>query len=103
MPFKAEELTTQVFPIAGDGLWACPESTIGKKGPCPQNTHVPCPDNTHPPCPGGTIGCPENTIPSPTHRPPARASGLDGPDLALSLLQGQLRERLAQGIGNLDV
>lgn len=103
MAFKTEELSAQIFPVTGEGLWACPESTIIKKEPCPQSTHVPCPDNTHP-CPENTVPpdggnggeCPESTIH--TH-PPGRASGSDGPDLALSLLQGQLRERLAQESG----
>jgi hypothetical protein len=90
--FRTEELSTQVFPSAGEGLWACPESTIFKKDPCPQSTHVPppgpqpCPAGTHP---GGGNPCPESTI-SPTTHPPRRASAG-----TLPLLQAQLRERLA--------
>jgi hypothetical protein len=94
--FRTEELSTQVFPSAGEGLWACPESTIGKKGPCPQSTHVPPPGP--PPCPAGTHPgegnpCPESTI-SPTTHPPPKASAA-----TLPLLQAQLRERLAVEAG----
>jgi hypothetical protein len=85
--FKAEELSTKIFPVAG---WlACPEDTMSKGKPCPQNTHVP-PPGPHP-CPAGTQGhpCPEDTI-SPTTHPPRRAGAG-----TLPLLQAQLRERLA--------
>lgn len=96
MPFKAEELTTQIYPGAGSGLWACPESTIIKKDPCPQNTHIP----PHPgpqPCPAATHPdgnpCPESSIP-PAHTPHSpRQAASD----TLPLLQAQLRERLARG------
>ena len=86
MAFKAEELTTKIFPVAG---WlACPEDTMSKGKPCPQSTHVP---PVPQPCPGGTRPgpCPEDTV-SPTTRPPRRASAG-----TLPLLQAQLRERLA--------
>jgi hypothetical protein len=94
--FRTEELSIQIFPTTGEGLWACPESTIPKKDPCPQNTHVPphpgpqpCPANTHP----DGNPCPESTI-APTHSPhsPRQAASH-----ALPLLQAQLRERLARG------
>ncbi len=76
---------------SGTGLWACPESTIPPKGePCPNNTRPPCSGNTaHP----GGPGCPAPSGPGP--KPPKRAAGLDRD--ALVLLQGQLRDRLAQG------
>jgi hypothetical protein len=86
--FKAEELTTQIVP-AGAGLWAaCPESTITKGKPCPENTKPPCPQGTMPP--GGGGGCPQDT-----RKPPKKAEGPDRD--ALVLLQSQLRDRLAQG------
>ncbi len=92
MAFKAEELSTKIFPIAG--WFACPEDTMSKGKPCPQNTHVPppgpkpCPAGTHP---DGGHPCPEDTM-SPTTHPPRRATAG-----TLPLLQAQLRERLARG------
>jgi hypothetical protein len=99
--FKAEELTTQIFPGADEGApWAvCPENTIQKGRPCGQSTYVPCPEHTQGQCPERTIPpdgggeCPENTIKT----VPPRASGHDRAVAALPLLQAQLRERLAQG------
>jgi hypothetical protein len=85
--FKAEELTTRVFPA---GL-ACPEDTVGKclhrsKKPCSENTRRLCPEDSRRPCQGNSRPpCPEDTV---------RRDSL-GPDGAsLALLQRQLRERL---------
>ncbi|MFL6235227.1 MAG: hypothetical protein ACJ76N_18980 [Thermoanaerobaculia bacterium] len=86
MAFRAEELTTQIFP-AGEGLWACPESTVNKGKPCPENTKPPCPNNSMPIAPPGG--------PQEPRRPPKKAGAPDRD--ALVLLQGQLRDRLARG------
>jgi hypothetical protein len=89
--FKAEELTSRIFPgispERGAGLWAvgCPEDTLNKGGKCPENTKKP-----GPPGPGGPPNCPEDT-----RRPPKKAGELDRD--ALVLLQAQLRDRMAQG------
>jgi len=89
--FKAEELTSRIFPDIsperGAGLWAvgCPEDTLNKGGKCPENTKKP----GHP-GPGGPPNCPEDT-----RRPPKKAGELDRD--ALVLLQAQLRDRMAQG------
>ena len=73
MAFKAEELTTQILPI-GDGLWACPESTVTKGQPC-GDTKRPCPQGTIPP--GGGGGCPQDS-----RKPPKKeAAGLEAPYL----------------------
>ena len=112
MAFRAEELTTKIFPIG----FACPEDTVGKclhrsRKPCPENTRVPCPENTRVPCPENTrrpcpedsrrpcqgptrpgTPCPEDTVP--THQ--RESAGRRGE--ALSLLQQQLRERLERGM-----
>lgn len=96
MAFRAEELTTKVFPIG----FACPEDTVGKclhrsRKPCPENTRVPCPGDSRRPCQGPTrpdLPCPEDTVP--THRRESAGRGGE----ALTLLQRQLRERLEQGM-----
>jgi hypothetical protein len=85
--FRAEELTTQIFP-AGEWLWACPESTVTKGKPCPENTRPQCPDKSAPIAPPGG--------PQEPRKPPKKAEGLDRD--ALVLLQSQLRERLAAGL-----
>ena len=86
MAFRAEELTTQIYP-AGEGLWACPESTITKGKPCPENTKPPCPDKSvFFVLFGGFL----------VFRTPPKTAGAPDRD-ALILLQGQLRERLARG------
>jgi hypothetical protein len=85
--FKAEELTSRIFPESGAGIWAaCPQDTLGKgeRPPCPENTKRPSPQG-----PGGG-GCPQDT-----RKPPKKAEG-PGRD-ALVLLQAQLRDRMAQG------
>lgn len=91
MAFKAEELSSKIFPESGIGLWAvCPQDTLGKGQPCGDTKRPPCPENTrvgHP--------CPQDTIP-PTGKPPKNAGGWDGD--ALILLRSQLRERLAAGL-----
>ena len=96
MAFKAEELTTKIFPLSKTGLWAagggCPQDTLSKGKPCPQNTYVPCPDHSRPPCGGGTQNCPQDTMPTPTHREKKSVAGLAD----LALLRTQLQERLAQ-------
>lgn len=95
MAFKADELTSQIFPREGPGeggeaWYACPESTMKK--PCANNTRPPCPDHTKPP--GGP--CPEDTVP-PTGRKPVRDAGApEGAGAGLALLQAHLRGRLAQ-------
>jgi hypothetical protein len=92
--FKAEELTTKVFPLLGAG--GCPEDTFAKK-PCPQNSHAPCPEHTKPPCGGATGNCPEDSA-HPTTGPGKRqAAGLQRSGLAL--LRAQLQDRLRQGPG----
>jgi hypothetical protein len=88
--FKAEELTSRIFPEIspewGAGLWAvCPEDTLNKGGKCPENTKKP----GGPPGPGPGCGA---TAPGPK---PKRAGELDRD--ALVLLQAQLRDRMAQG------
>ena len=91
MAFKAEELTTQIFPYPETGLWAaggCQQDTLVKGKPC-QNTQ--CQDKTHPPCGDNTEKCTEDTIP-PGH--PGKRNAAGRADLLL--LQAQLRERLAQ-------
>ena len=92
MAFKAEELTSKIFPEPGAEVWgACPQDTLGKGKPCGDNTkRPPCPQDTRPP---GGPGCPQDTFP--THKPPKSAGGLDRD--ALALLQSELRERLAHG------
>jgi hypothetical protein len=93
--FKAEELTTKVFPLLAAG--GCPQDTVTKgRPPCPQNTHAPCPENTHPPCGAGTDNCPQDTAPTtgPGHGKKS-VSGLQGSDL--KLLRAQLHDRLRQG------
>jgi hypothetical protein len=91
--FKAEELTSKIFPESGAGMWAgCPQDTLGKGGgggkpPCPENTRRQCPQDTIPP---GGQPCPQET-----RRPPKKATAPDRD--ALALLQAQLRGRLAQG------
>jgi hypothetical protein len=92
--FKAEELTTKIFPWPAEGLWAvgCPQDTLGKDKPCAQSTHGPCPNDTHLPCDADTAGqCPEDTHVAPRRAEAGRVSG------PLSLLQAQLREQLARG------
>jgi hypothetical protein len=90
--FKAEELTTKIFPMLAAG--GCPQDTVSKgKPPCPQNTHVPCPDNSRHPCGGGTQNCPQDTAPT-THPGGDRKSVAGLADLAL--LRTQLQERLAR-------
>jgi hypothetical protein len=86
--FKAEELTTKIFPDSGRGLWACPQDTMTKGKPCADHTKNPCPQDTHP---DGGEGhpCPQDTM-TPTTHPPRRAAAD-----TLPLLQAQLRERLA--------
>jgi len=89
--FKAEELTSKIFPNispeGGAGLWAgCPEDTLTKGGKCPDNTKKPGPQG-----PGGP-GCGGGSAPGPK---PKRAGELDRD--ALVLLQAQLRDRMAQG------
>lgn len=91
MAFKAEELTSKIFPdISPEGgavLWAvCPEDTLNKGGKCPENTKKPGPP------PGGGPGGPPN-CPQDSHRPPKKAGELDRG--ALVLLQAQLRDRMA--------
>ena len=91
MAFKAEELTSKIFPDispeGGAGLWAgCPQDTLTEKGgKCPDNTKKP-----GPPGPGGPPACPQES-----RRPPKKAGELDRG--ALVLLQAQLRDRMAQG------
>ncbi len=91
MAFKAEELTSKIFPNispeGGAGLWAiCPEDTLNKGGKCPENTKKP-----GPPGPGGPPNCPQDS-----RRPPKKeAAELDRD--ALILLQSQLRDRLTRG------
>jgi hypothetical protein len=91
--FKAEELTSKIFPDFAGGLWAgCPQDTMSKDKPCPDHTKQPCDHNTAPPDGGGGgHPCPQDTMP-PTAHPPRRAAAE-----ALPLLQAQLRERLARG------
>jgi hypothetical protein len=86
--FKAEELTSRIFPEPGTGLWAaCPQDTLSKGGkqPCPENTKQQCPQDTIPP----GQPCPQDS-----HKPPKQNAGAARE--ALALLQGQLRDRLAQ-------
>ena len=78
MAFKAEELTTQIFPEGGDGWFACPENTVKDR---------PCPQNSRPQCPGPSVACPENTVPP--KKPPVKATDL-------ALLRSQLRSRMAE-------
>lgn len=86
MAFKAEELTSKIFPASGAGLWAiCPEDTMNKGGKCPDNTKKPVP-----PGPGGPPDCLQDS-----RKPPKKAGELDRD--ALVLLQAQLRDRMAQG------
>ncbi len=91
MAFKAEELTSKIFPTSGPEVWgACPQDTLGKGKPC---------GDTRPPCPQGTRqpdgpGCPQDTFP--TGKPPKKDAGA-GRD-ALLHLRSQLRERLAAGL-----
>jgi hypothetical protein len=91
--FKAEELTSKIFPAvfpeSDAGLWAgCPQDTLDKGGKCPDNTKKP-----GPPGPKGP-GCGGGSAPGPRPRP-KRAGELDRD--ALVLLQAQLRDRMAQG------
>ncbi|HET9212342.1 MAG TPA: hypothetical protein VFR03_18195 [Thermoanaerobaculia bacterium] len=89
MAFKAEELTSKIFPESGAGIWAaCPQDTLGKgeRPPCPENTKRQGPQG-----PGGGQPRP----PQEPRRPPKKAEGPDRD--ALVLLQGQLRDRLARG------
>jgi len=87
--FKAEELTSKIFPESGPGLWgACPQDTLGKGKPCGDTKRPPCPENTRT---GGP--CPQDTL---TGKPPKSAAGSAGD--ALILLRSQLRERLAAGL-----
>jgi len=82
--FKAEELTSKIFPASGTEIWmACPQDTMDKGKPCGDQTKKPCPLNTKPPEP-----CPQDS-----RKPPKKAGELDGD--ALVLLQAQLRDRLA--------
>jgi hypothetical protein len=88
--FKAEELTSKIFPESGAGIWAgCPQDTLGKGGkpPCPENTKRQCPQDT---LPTGGEPCPQDT-----RKPPKKAGAPDRD--ALVLLQAELRGRLAQG------
>jgi hypothetical protein len=86
--FKAEELSTKIFPDSAHGLWAgCPQDTMTKGKPCQDNTKNPCPQNTHP---DGGHPCPQDTM-SPTTHPPRKAAAE-----TLPLLRAQLRERLAR-------
>jgi hypothetical protein len=78
MAFKAEELTTQIFPEGGEGWFACPENTVKGR---------PCPQNSRPQCPEQSVACPENTVPP--KKPPVNATDL-------VLLQSQLRSRMAE-------
>jgi hypothetical protein len=88
--FKAEELTSKIFPESGAGLWAgCPQDTLEKGG------KPPCPENTKKPGPQGPPGRPDPVCPQDSRRPPKRAAELDRD--ALVLLQAQLRDRMAQG------
>ena len=90
MAFKAEELTSKIFPASGTGVWmACPQDTLGKGKPCGDQTKKPCPQDTVRP----NEPCPQDT--QPPRKPPKRSGGLDA--AALALLQAQLRDRLAQG------
>ncbi len=92
MAFKAEELTSKIFPESGAAIWgACPQDTLGKGKPC-GDTKPPCDDNTRPP--QGPGGCPQDTIPP--GKPPKKAGGADLD--ALIHLRSQLRERLAAGL-----
>lgn len=95
MAFKAEELSAKVFPAVL--AIACPEDTLSKGKPCPQSTHVPCPGPSNRPCPEDTRPgggqCPEDTLTHPPRRGAAEVAGG-----ALTLLQSQLRERLAAGL-----
>jgi hypothetical protein len=96
--FKADELTTKIFPRSDAGLWAggCLQDTITKGGRppgCPQNTHVPCPENTRIPCGGDTRECTQDTVTG----PPPKRSAAEMDRSALPLLRDQLRERLARG------
>jgi hypothetical protein len=85
--FKAEELSTKVFPDSARGLWAgCPQDTLGKDK-CQENTKNPCTQHTVPP---DGQPCPQDTL-SPTHQPPRKAAAE-----TLPLLRAQLRERLAR-------
>ena len=58
MAFKAEELTTKVFPDSV--LWAgCPQDTMSKGKPCQEHTKKPCTQNSAPPDGGGGhLACP---------------------------------------------
>jgi hypothetical protein len=87
--FKAEELTIQIM-SAGEGVWACPETTVPPKDkPCQGNSHPPCPQSTaHP----GGPACPQDTAPHP--KPPRSTRERDAATLAL--LQAQLRDQLAR-------
>lgn len=88
MSFKAEELTSKIFPESGVGIWAaCPQDTLGKGHPC-GDTKRPCPQDTKP------IG-PACFAASGQPKPPRDAAGLDRD--ALVLLRTQLRDRMAQG------
>ena len=88
MAFKAEELTSKIFPESGPGLWAgCPQDTLDKGGKCPDNTKKPGPGPKGP-------GCGSASAPGPRPKP-SRAGELERD--ALVLLQAQLRDRMAQG------
>ena len=90
MAFKAEELTSKIFPEPGPGIWgACPQDTLGKDQPCGDTKRPPCPEHTRVGAP-----CPQDTIP--TGKPPKKAGGRDVD--ALVLLRSQLQERLAAGL-----
>ncbi len=89
MAFKAEELTSKVFPASGAEVWAgCPQDTMPKGKPC-NNTKPPCPPGTVPP---GGPDCPQDTMP--THKPPRSTRERDAATLAL--LRTQLRDQLAR-------
>ena len=89
MAFKAEELTTKIFP--DPVLWAgCPQDTMSKGKPCQDHTKNPCTQNTAPPDGGEGHPCPQDTM-TPTTHPPRKASAA-----TLPLLQAELRERLAR-------
>jgi hypothetical protein len=88
--FKAEELTSKIFPESSAGIWgACPQDTLGKGQPCGDTKRPPCPENTRVGAP-----CPQDTVP--TGKPPKKAGGWDGD--ALIHLRSQLRERLEAGL-----
>lgn len=92
MAFKAEELTSKIFPESGPALWgACPQDTLGKDKPC-GDTKPPCPQNTKTP-----NDCPQDTLTHDNTGKSPKNAGAWGSD-ALIHLRSQLRERLAAGL-----